>query len=360
MVLKIWSKQLLYIKPDPTPYLLASRTPTVVRLNAASGVPFLYTNASNPAKLITDTLSNKNIGYGAFDVSFVFAPDKTADYRVLFELPGLCKFAYNWNAGQGLLFYFEGLGWRAISTDYIPQNEVEVRLYRADSDSDVILKIGTYTFTLAKAWTAWEQPVMTTSSDYKGKLTYERTSHPNYMYRKTYAQLLEAQNYSSYTTFNTTNGQYSYVAWWPENVIKLRVYGFRWTSDVGFSEGTDPATAGIGGAFEIYANEERTVPLGTSWQWDDARLVQKTSEALQEVTSYPYFFEMTQEFNPVITTCINVAFNKYETGSVYVASTTTFSIFADTYAAPAYKTGQLILYDTKSFNSLIALNTYGG
>lgn len=343
---------IVMITPDTNRYLMAKETDVYLK---AGEMNFLdYRN--NPA-FISDTLSNKNLGYGSFSISFTFVPDKTSSYRVLFEVPGFCKFAYNWLEGQGLLLYLKDIGWRAINTAYITQNAVEVRLYRADPDSDVILKVGTYTFTLAKAWTEWEQPVMT-NSDNKGEITYERTSSPNYMYRKTYAQLLEAQNYSSYTTFNTTNGQYSYVAWWPEDITKLRIHGFRWTSNVAHSADTDPAANGLGGAFEIYADEERTVPLGTPWQWDDTRLVQKTSEALQEVTSYPYFFEMTQEFNPVITTCINVTFNKYETGSVYSSSTTTFSVFADMYVAPSFSAGELIQYDKNSYRKLILSDEY--
>ena len=54
MVTKFWCKQLLMIKPDPSPYLLASRIPRVVRLAASSGSVLYYTNNS---QILADTLS---------------------------------------------------------------------------------------------------------------------------------------------------------------------------------------------------------------------------------------------------------------------------------------------------------------
>lgn len=143
-MLKIWSKQLLMIKPDPTPYLMASSS---TRLLAAVGTPLLYTDSSVKV-LVSDTLSNTTIGTGAFDISFTFKPNKSAGYRALFQVPGLVKFAYNWTAGYGLIFDFEGTETKAVSTTYIPQNEVVVRLYKADPDADIVLLVDTLKFTL--------------------------------------------------------------------------------------------------------------------------------------------------------------------------------------------------------------------
>lgn len=53
MVAKFWIKQLL-IKPDPSPYLLAAKSPTQVRLLAAPGESLYYTNNS---QILADTLS---------------------------------------------------------------------------------------------------------------------------------------------------------------------------------------------------------------------------------------------------------------------------------------------------------------
>lgn len=52
--MKIWSKQLL-IKPDPTPYLMASRS---TRLLAGSGKSLLYTN---PPQILVNTLDNAEL-----------------------------------------------------------------------------------------------------------------------------------------------------------------------------------------------------------------------------------------------------------------------------------------------------------
>lgn len=53
--MKIWSKQLLYIKPDPTPYLMASKS---TRLLAGRGKPLLYTN---PPQILVNTLDNTEL-----------------------------------------------------------------------------------------------------------------------------------------------------------------------------------------------------------------------------------------------------------------------------------------------------------
>lgn len=54
MATKFWCKQLLMIKPDPSPYLLAAKSPMQVRLLAALGEPLYYTNNS---QILADTLS---------------------------------------------------------------------------------------------------------------------------------------------------------------------------------------------------------------------------------------------------------------------------------------------------------------
>lgn len=71
MTLKIWSKQLLYIKPDASPYLLASRLPVQVRLLCASGVPLYWTNSR---AVISNTLSGTVLARKAFEVSAYVLP----------------------------------------------------------------------------------------------------------------------------------------------------------------------------------------------------------------------------------------------------------------------------------------------
>lgn len=71
MTFKIWSKQLLYIKPDASPYLLASRLPVQVRLLCASGVPLYWTNSR---AVISNTLSGTVLARRAFEVSAYVLP----------------------------------------------------------------------------------------------------------------------------------------------------------------------------------------------------------------------------------------------------------------------------------------------
>lgn len=355
MTLKIWSKQLLYIKPDPTPYLLASRVPTVVRLNAASGIPFLYTNTSNPAKLITDTLSNKNIGYGAFDISFVFVPDKTASYRELFTIPGLCKFAYNWNAGQGLLFYVENLGWRAISTAYIPQEEVEIKLHRYSEASDIVLEVGTYTFTLLQTWTPWSQPVITSNTSY-GTLTYDGVEGgPVSMLNKASRPLTVSEANDSHADFHNYGVNYSWVLW--KLPVKLRVESVESMSSGfwGDSNITTPVTPGL----HIYTDASKEVSLCLLDQWES--MGHPMTGLFDESDPNTFYVRLKDTAtSQVITDTLYMVAEDVEQGYNISLNITWLKIYADQFNGIAYKTGQLVLYDTKSFNSLIALNTYGG
>ena len=67
MVTKFWCKELLMIKPDPAPYLLAARKPRETRLLASPGHPLYYTN---PARFEIDELSGKTLGRQAFELQF--------------------------------------------------------------------------------------------------------------------------------------------------------------------------------------------------------------------------------------------------------------------------------------------------
>lgn len=355
MTLKIWSKQLLYIKPDPTPYLLASRTPTVVRLNAASGVPFLYTNTSNPGVVLTDTLSNKEIGYGVFNISFTFTPDKTADYRVLFELPGLCKFAYNWNAGQGLLVYLKNLGWRAVSTAYIPQEEVEVKLHRYSDASDIVLEVGTYTFTLLQTWVPWTQPVITSDTSY-GTLTYDGIGHgPVSMLNKASRPLTVSEANASHADFYNYGVNYSWVLW--QLPVKLRLQSVTTMSQAfsGDSNIIRPVTPGL----HIYTDSSKSTSLYMLDQWEDwGRPLTQLFDESDPNTFYVQLRASTG--SDVITDTLYMVAEDVAGGYSIYLNIAWLHIEADQFNGISYTTKQLTLYDTKSFNSLIALNTYGG
>lgn len=79
MTFKIWSKQLLYIKPDPSPYLLAARTPAQVRLLCSPGTPLYWTNSR---AIIKDDISNTIIGTRSFELSAYIMPASIKDGTV--------------------------------------------------------------------------------------------------------------------------------------------------------------------------------------------------------------------------------------------------------------------------------------
>lgn len=104
MVTKFWSKQLLMIKPDPSPYLMASNR---YRLYAGAGTPLYWTNN---AQVRVNTLDNKNLGSQAFSVSFSVSREfviLSTGTRYILSYPGLMDvkaedgmlwFKFNWEA----------------------------------------------------------------------------------------------------------------------------------------------------------------------------------------------------------------------------------------------------------------------
>ena len=117
----------------------------------------VYLDYKNTSRLLEDSLSGKDIGYGPFDISFEFTPK--AGYtgtRYLFEVPGLARFGYDIGKGYGLIVYLAGLGWRSVGTAYISQEEVEVRLYRTAKNTPTILSVADTNFTLDPGKIIWE------------------------------------------------------------------------------------------------------------------------------------------------------------------------------------------------------------
>lgn len=104
MVTKFWSKQLLMIKPDPSPYLMASNR---YRLYAGAGTPLYWTNN---AQVRVNTLDNKSLGTQAFSVSFAVTREfviLSTGTRYILSYPGLMDvkaedgtlwFRFNWEA----------------------------------------------------------------------------------------------------------------------------------------------------------------------------------------------------------------------------------------------------------------------
>lgn len=104
MVAKFWSKQLLMIKPDPSPYLMASNR---YRLYAGTGTPLYWTNN---AQVRVNTLDNQDLSTKAFRLSFNVTRESvvlSTGTRYILSYPGLVDvkaqdgtlwFRFNWEA----------------------------------------------------------------------------------------------------------------------------------------------------------------------------------------------------------------------------------------------------------------------
>lgn len=93
-MLKIWSKQLLYIKPDPTPYLMASRNAI---LGCGLGNRLIYTQS---AQILSNTIENQHSENLKFRIEFLLNKQAiTSEYTMLLSVPGLVEF---WSFGNKL------------------------------------------------------------------------------------------------------------------------------------------------------------------------------------------------------------------------------------------------------------------
>lgn len=140
MVTKFWCKQLLMIKPDPSPYLMASRS---VRLLAAPGTSLLW--PSTP-QLLSDTLSNKTVGQNPFEFSFSVHSNSIGDGTVsLLDMPGLV----NVKAEDSTLMFSFGWkpGWYAVPPSVLVAGWNEVTL-TGDGLAEIKLTINTSQFTI--------------------------------------------------------------------------------------------------------------------------------------------------------------------------------------------------------------------
>ena len=124
MVTKFWCKQLLMIKPDPAPYLMASNR---YRLYAGVGTPLYWTNN---AQVHVNTLDNKSLGTQAFSVSFAVSREfviLSTGTRYILSYPGLMDvkaedgtlwFKFNWETSPVWKYISSAElvpGWNSVS-----------------------------------------------------------------------------------------------------------------------------------------------------------------------------------------------------------------------------------------------------
>lgn len=147
MVTKFWSKQLLMIKPDPSPYLMASNR---YRLYAGAGTPLYWTNN---AQVRVNTLDNKSLGSQAFSVSFAVTREfviLSTGTRYILSYPGLMDvkaedgtlwFKFNWEARPV---------WKYISSSELVPGWNNVSL-EANGSSIITLAVNDTSYTLVDA-----------------------------------------------------------------------------------------------------------------------------------------------------------------------------------------------------------------
>lgn len=358
MVTKFWCKQLLMIKPDPSPYLMASSS---VRLLASTGVPIYYT-LEYPKMLISDTLSNRNVGTGAFDVSFMFTPDKTASYRELLNVPGLVKFWYSWQSGYGLVIEVPGLGARAISTEDITANSVQVRFWKATADDNIVLQVGDTSYTLAKSWAPWTQPDGATAyGNYTDKITFDDGT------------ILKAKSgqYNQYIRFvsmpyGADIAKYYprpyYVdpkqQWWFQFEFPqtLRVLKCKYATsyNAGYTTEAEAIAAGpiIKGDYGISIYKDETLQR----IYDGPFKLDSETKAWKNGDYWNPYNTIERVFTtPIKTDTLCMVFDT-ETAQFLSYSWMYFgqiSIEAEKYVSPSYRAGQLQLYSTKELSNLI-------
>lgn len=211
--MKIWSKQLL-IKPDPTPYLMASRS---VRLLAAPGASLLW--PSTP-QLLSDTLSNKTVGQAPFEFSFSVHADVIGAGTVfLLDMPGLVNIKAEDNT---LMFKFGWKdGWAAVPASVLIAGWNAVSL--SSDGVRIRLTVNAAIFTLLDSeahWVSWQQPIYP---------AYGETGYDDLSAQYNNNQLTA---FPRSGTFTSKNGSFSFNA--DNNYYLSGVYGEPWALSDGF------------------------------------------------------------------------------------------------------------------------------
>lgn len=149
MATKFWCKELLMIKPDPAPYLLAARKPRETRLLASPGRPLYYTN---PARFEIDELSGKVLGTQAFELQFeVNSAAITQGTTQLLNVPGLVECEA---VNETLYFKFAwDVSWYSLDKKYLKSGWNLVAL--ASDGIQITLTVNEYSAVVLDSSTAY-------------------------------------------------------------------------------------------------------------------------------------------------------------------------------------------------------------
>lgn len=147
MTAKIWSKQLLMIRPDPSPYLMASSR---TRLNASATSAIYYTTTP---QIVIDTISNSIIGTKPYSIAYQFHKRllQEGSYYIL-RIPGLVDFYTN-NGSLYVLLLWNNATMRI--GDEVLSEDINTVLFEQNSGI-VRLHINSYTYTILDTTVSYE------------------------------------------------------------------------------------------------------------------------------------------------------------------------------------------------------------
>ena len=315
-------------EPDIYPWLLTRRDPRRITLMANSTDALSYQNYF-PTVLWGDLLSNKLVEDRYFYIQFEFVPKTTNNYTVLFEVPGVVRFSYNWQEGWGLIVELEQVGKFYIRTSDIPSTSCTVILGRVDQNSDIQLKIENKYYTLFKSKSSWTQPILTSNTSYG-----EVTSSANRSSSATQAEWhaldgLKPDPNDQYTYFGWNAGINYFWQWkLPINIeiTGLSLYNRATTGTTNYSR-----------TIQFYADENQTIEIGS-----EVTLAQDSTT-----------LSTVQNITPVTTNTIRAyLLDTYNSTSGYGGIGELYVTANQINTQPSYDAGQLIMYDKTSFHSL--------
>lgn len=328
-----------------------------------------FLDYKNTPRVLRDTLSGQNVGTGPWEISFTFTPQAQAGTRYLFEVPGLVTFAYNWNAGYGLLVNLNGLGWRAIPTASINASGEKVTLAKTSANSDIVLRIGTTKYTLMKSWRPWTHAQISayntagTITSYNSNAGTQNsgslgnTQYPGFgIYYFQNEQDMIAANLSpspwSYywqIILNSSQTQESFVKWVLPG--QYRISGFSlYYNDARAADGSG-AYHGLA-TFGLYTDSAKQQQIGVLHSTQD----RVASDVPIGGGTNAYLFKNTQKLaEPINVNELYFVVKGASTDDCLLYGLWLIPIL-EYYDAPAYQTGQLTVYDASSFRKLIATN----
>lgn len=223
----------------------------------------VYLDYKNTLQVLGDSISGKDIGQGAFDISFAFTPQTgCTGTRYLFEVPGLACFGYDAGKGCGLMVCLEGVGWRAVSMQSaggpVHEGSNTVHLWRSAAGADIRLEVNGAQYILFDAFqlSAWQQPVLTSNTSYG---TVSSSANRN-------TGDAQAEWHASDGLLPDASDQYTYFGlgscpgWWQWKLpVKLRISGLALYNRA--STGTTNYTKTI----QFFTSQEMTEAITSSF-----------------------------------------------------------------------------------------------